>query len=162
MQLKPLIISLIVTFSAKADVYSVSNAAQIASVMASALPGDTLVMTNGTWMNAQIVFQGDGDSLHPIVLRAEIPGQVVITGTSYLRIAGTWLVVDGLRFENGVCPSGSVIEFRSPNGTGSDHCRLTNSSIVDYNPPDSLTDRKSTRLNSSHSQISHAVFCLKK
>src|SRR2546430_3781272 len=24
------------------------------------------------------------------------------------------------------------------------------------------TDRKSTRLNSSHSQISHAVFCLKK
>src|SRR5256886_7062049 len=30
-------------------------------------------------------------------------------------------------------------------------------------PPDrSLKDRKSTRLNSSHSQISYAVFCLKK
>src|SRR2546430_12423767 len=27
---------------------------------------------------------------------------------------------------------------------------------------DHLTDRKSTRLNSSHSQISYAVFCLKK
>src|SRR6201993_5483479 len=27
---------------------------------------------------------------------------------------------------------------------------------------DKLTDRKSTRLNSSHSQISYAVFCLKK
>src|SRR2546430_2874868 len=27
---------------------------------------------------------------------------------------------------------------------------------------DSLIDRKSTRLNSSHSQISYAVFCLKK
>src|SRR2546430_12355448 len=27
---------------------------------------------------------------------------------------------------------------------------------------DSLADRKSTRLNSSHSQISYAVFCLKK
>src|SRR2546430_6360537 len=27
---------------------------------------------------------------------------------------------------------------------------------------DSLRDRKSTRLNSSHSQISYAVFCLKK
>src|SRR2546430_10534162 len=26
----------------------------------------------------------------------------------------------------------------------------------------SITDRKSTRLNSSHSQISYAVFCLKK
>src|SRR2546430_16744496 len=28
--------------------------------------------------------------------------------------------------------------------------------------PSSFTDRKSTRLNSSHSQISYAVFCLKK
>src|SRR5688572_31435373 len=34
-----------------------------------------------------------------------------------------------------------------------------------YNTPDrtpEFTDRKSTRLNSSHSQISYAVFCLKK
>src|SRR2546430_6676229 len=29
-------------------------------------------------------------------------------------------------------------------------------------PPESDEDRKSTRLNSSHSQISYAVFCLKK
>src|SRR5688572_32756426 len=29
-------------------------------------------------------------------------------------------------------------------------------------PPKSPRDRKSTRLNSSHSQISYAVFCLKK
>src|SRR2546427_8660388 len=29
-------------------------------------------------------------------------------------------------------------------------------------PPETRTDRKSTRLNSSHSQISYAVFCLKK
>src|SRR5438445_9198810 len=28
--------------------------------------------------------------------------------------------------------------------------------------PDSLIDRKSTRLNSSHANISYAVFCLKK
>src|SRR2546430_8403455 len=30
------------------------------------------------------------------------------------------------------------------------------------NPPYNYGDRKSTRLNSSHSQISYAVFCLKK
>src|SRR5688572_16954716 len=30
------------------------------------------------------------------------------------------------------------------------------------NPPFTIPDRKSTRLNSSHSQISYAVFCLKK
>src|SRR2546430_12017612 len=31
-----------------------------------------------------------------------------------------------------------------------------------YQPGDRQQDRKSTRLNSSHSQISYAVFCLKK
>src|SRR2546430_10970857 len=41
---------------------------------------------------------------------------------------------------------GSVISFRS---ISRDHGALTG-------------DRKSTRLNSSHSQISYAVFCLKK
>src|SRR5688572_31661550 len=32
----------------------------------------------------------------------------------------------------------------------------------DYDVPEWRLDRKSTRLNSSHSQISYAVFCLKK
>src|SRR5256886_10416297 len=34
--------------------------------------------------------------------------------------------------------------------------------IIDVPLPELLLDRKSTRLNSSHSQISYAVFCLKK
>src|SRR5688572_32429812 len=33
---------------------------------------------------------------------------------------------------------------------------------ADFNRCAALLDRKSTRLNSSHSQISYAVFCLKK
>src|SRR5688572_31834674 len=35
--------------------------------------------------------------------------------------------------------------------------------LMTYRPPQvRIRDRKSTRLNSSHSQISYAVFCLKK
>src|SRR5688572_32073941 len=34
--------------------------------------------------------------------------------------------------------------------------------ILDHSPSALCIDRKSTRLNSSHSQISYAVFCLKK
>src|SRR5437867_9736234 len=37
-----------------------------------------------------------------------------------------------------------------------------NPSFMFYNQVDKLTDRKSTRLNSSHRTISYAVFCLKK
>src|SRR3712207_7519745 len=34
--------------------------------------------------------------------------------------------------------------------------------VVHCHPPSVLLDRKSTRLNSSHANISYAVFCLKK
>src|SRR2546430_9025276 len=34
--------------------------------------------------------------------------------------------------------------------------------VLKFYRPQRWTDRKSTRLNSSHSQISYAVFCLKK
>src|SRR5688572_32562786 len=48
---------------------------------------------------------------------------------------------------------GRVGRLLQPGRTGSPLYRLT------LSPP---ADRKSTRLNSSHSQISYAVFCLKK
>src|SRR2546430_9081356 len=44
------------------------------------------------------------------------------------------------------------------------HCeeRMRQSNLVVLSSRTDTTDRKSTRLNSSHSQISYAVFCLKK
>src|SRR2546430_12350370 len=50
-------------------------------------------------------------------------------------------------FEQGIWPSSHNDDFRLD-------CELSRSK--------SEADRKSTRLNSSHSQISYAVFCLKK
>src|SRR2546430_1148387 len=46
--------------------------------------------------------------------------------------------------------------------TTSSRCCSRASSTRRRRSPSSTTDRKSTRLNSSHSQISYAVFCLKK
>src|SRR2546430_11352957 len=40
--------------------------------------------------------------------------------------------------------------------------RQTGASVVPHGRGGRAVDRKSTRLNSSHSQISYAVFCLKK
>src|SRR2546430_12488592 len=59
------------------------------------------------------------------------------------------------------------ISFPAPAGTvelAQDWAALTAAAVQDemYGPPPSTPDRKSTRLNSSHSQISYAVFCLKK
>src|SRR3712207_8624866 len=41
-------------------------------------------------------------------------------------------------------------------------CEMTNLPVAAYNVSGEYSDRKSTRLNSSHANISYAVFCLKK
>src|SRR2546430_7084377 len=53
--------------------------------------------------------------------------------------------------------------FDAPVEIGDDVWIAAGTVITEDVPPGSLAgDRKSTRLNSSHSQISYAVFCLKK
>src|SRR2546430_13336720 len=50
--------------------------------------------------------------------------------------------------------------FRSSGGLGLRYCPVDHNGNPTLSPEE--IDRKSTRLNSSHSQISYAVFCLKK
>src|SRR2546427_8439397 len=51
---------------------------------------------------------------------------------------------------------------RDPDSPQSGHGRPDGTHGGGRGPPAGRPDRKSTRLNSSHSQISYAVFCLKK
>src|SRR2546430_13035591 len=60
-------------------------------------------------------------------------------------------------------PGSLGIECRTTGGTNDYTMIVTYSSTVTVTGnPQAQVDRKSTRLNSSHSQISYAVFCLKK
>src|SRR2546430_11079120 len=62
-------------------------------------------------------------------------------------------------------PQGFIADRRAGEGTGR-FLEVSEDAVVAgavHDQASSLTsDRKSTRLNSSHSQISYAVFCLKK
>jgi poly(beta-D-mannuronate) lyase len=143
--------------SGQATEYVVHTALQISSVMSSqAQPGDTLTMSNGIWTDQHIVFQGNGTALLPILLRSQGGyGSVVLNGTSTLRIAGNYLVVDGLKFEGGTSTSGDVIEFRNTTSLLSNYCRLTNSGVIDYNPPIDSTDYKWVSVHGSHNRVDH-------
>src|SRR5256886_10696338 len=55
-----------------------------------------------------------------------------------------------IRYSNGRPDAVDTVVLSTQHAAGVDHKKL------------SEADRKSTRLNSSHSQISYAVFCLKK
>lgn len=111
----------------------VSNAAELKFAIASARPGDAIVMRDGTWEGVQIDLSSLGTEAAPITVRAETPGKVILTGASTLTFSAPYVIVDGLLFRGGSLTSGSVIMFRS------DHGKLLNSAIVDYNPADPLT-----------------------
>src|SRR5438034_5239218 len=77
------------------------------------------------------------------------------TGTGEERRRVAWRS-RGLRGEKSVKAEG-VPEQRQGNPPRNNCSQLTNRV-----PPAIIPDRKSTRLNSSHTVISYAVFCLKK
>src|SRR2546430_6217516 len=58
----------------------------------------------------------------------------------------------------------SVLEIGTHLGASTVHIAAALRKVQEDDPDQMhrITDRKSTRLNSSHSQISYAVFCLKK
>ena len=113
-----------------------------------------LCFADGTWRDAVLGFSARGDLDRPITLRAETPGQVILTGSSRLIIDGKHLVVTGLHFMNGALSAERVVEFTRD----CSFCRLTQIAITDYNPDDPSSRYHWVRLNGCHSRVDHCEF----
>lgn len=96
-------------------------------------PGDKLVLANGVWRDFEIVFKAHGEKGNPIVLTAETPGKVILSGQSNLRLAGEFLEVSGLVFKNGYTPTSEVISFRVDSRNVANNSRITETVIDNYN-----------------------------
>jgi poly(beta-D-mannuronate) lyase len=136
----------------------VSSAAQITTALTTIAAGDTITMISGTWTDQKIVFKATGTAEKPIMLRAQSNQSVLLNGTSTLRIAGNYLVVEGLKFEGGYSSSGAVIEFQGTDGKASNYCRLTRTSIKSYNPASIATDYKWVSLYGQYNRVDHCSF----
>ena len=142
--------------------FYVATVDELHGAVEAAVPGDVIVMANGTWADADILFETDGAEGDSIYLRAETPGKVILTQRSQLRIGGRYLVVDGLRFENGGLPDGShVIQFRGDDNE-THHSRLTQTAIINYNPDHWLEEGKWVSLYGTHNRVDHSYFAGKK
>src|SRR5262249_36160641 len=130
------------------------NAQELAHAIRAARPGDTLLMADGDWSDADLLFEGDGTAEKPITLRAQTPGQVILSGRSRLRIAGSHVVVDGLCFR-GVTGKEDVVAFRGSAAQLAHDCRLTNCAVLDCNPPDKKTNTKWISLYGDHNRVDH-------
>ena len=112
---------------------TVNEIIELNSAISNAKPGDDIVMANGDWKDVNIKFVAYGNEQKPITLRAETPGEVRITGTSDLKLAGEYLIVNGLHFTNGSSPSSAVIDFGISQDSVANHSKITNSAIIDFN-----------------------------
>ncbi len=120
----------------------------------SAKPGDTIIVATGTYKDVEISFVAKGDAAKPIVVKAQTPGKVIISGQSLLRLAGTGIEVNGFYFTNGYSPKGAAIEFRS--GTEvANYCRITNCAIDNYNPPSRETENSWILLYGKNNRFDH-------
>ncbi len=132
---------------------------ELDQAVASAKPGAIIVMANGYWKDARIVFNAQGMAGMPIELVAETPGQVILTGRSNLKIAGDHLVVRGLVFRDGYSPDSEVINFiadkKSPS---SNFCRVSECEILNFNEPDKTADGHWVSLHGRFNRVDHCHF----
>lgn len=117
--------------------------------------GDTLVLANGVWKDAELVLKGKGTAELPIVLTAETSGKVFLEGQSNLRIGGEYLIVKGLVFRNGYTPSNEVISFSIDSKNLAFHSRITECVIDNYNNPDRNAQDSWVMLYGQHNRFDH-------
>ncbi|CAN5529289.1 polysaccharide lyase 6 family protein [soil metagenome] len=149
----------ILALSAHARDLPTADPAALEAAISTAAPGDTIIMSDGTWADAKIIFRAQGTAEAPITLRAQTPGQVILSGQSQLSIAGSHLIVDGLLFKDGSFASSAAISFRGKTDEFATDCRVTNTAIIDYNPP--LAEAKSSvwvSLYGSRNRVDHCLF----
>jgi len=150
------LIFLLCSWSISAKRTIVSTAAEING--GSWTAGDTIVMKNGTWTNQTISFKAIGTEVQPIVLMAETPGSVILTGTSKLGFSGKYIVISGLYFKDGTLSGSDIISFRTSSSELAENCRLTNTVIESYNPSLNTVDSKWVSLYGKNNKVDHCSF----
>ncbi len=133
----------------------VSNAEELVAAISNAEPGSSITMANGVWTDLQIKFFGIGTEDKPITLQAETAGEVIIQGSSDLKLGGEYLKVDGLYFTNGASPSRSVIQYYINTDTLANNCRVSNCVIKDFNQSQKNKQDLWVTFKGRHNQLDH-------
>ncbi len=118
-------------------------------------PGDSIVLANGVWENAELLFEGKGTADKPIKLTVQEKGKVTLEGTLNLQMAGEYLIVEGLVFKNGHTPTNAVISFRKNKDELANNSRLTECVIDNYNNPERQVQDYWVTIYGKNNRIDH-------
>lgn len=147
---------------AKAGRYKAHNMEELNQLKQRLQPGDTLVLANGNWANAHIWISNKGTAQSPIVVMAEKPGDVLLTGNSRLGIGGAYIEVNGLAFTQGHAGGQPVIAFRDSANYPANNCRVTNCVIDNYTIPGRLNEDNWVKLYGKQNRFDHNYLSNKK
>lgn len=134
---------------------TVKNIEEFDLAVQKAKPGDQIILANGEWRNTELLLEGTGTAEKPITLSAEEKGKVILTGASNLRIAGEYLVVEGLVFKNGFTPTGSVISFRKDENSLANYSRVTECVIDNFSNPERQESDYWIELYGKNNRVDH-------
>ena len=118
----------------KADYASGALQDELKVKLSNAKPGDVIEIEDGTYNGISIDITASGTAEAPITLKAKNPGKVIFTGSTLLRIIGSYVHVKDLTFEGCTGSSETIIRF-DPASRYSvlDSCMVLNSNPVDSN-----------------------------
>lgn len=161
-QIATFLFYMLLSSSSFATNYLVSTKADLQSRMNAALPGDTIIVANGTYNWGQINFANNNGSVSSawIVLKSQTFKGVTFAGNTYLQFKGTRVMVDGFVFANGNAGTNAVISFRSSSSNLANHCRISNIVIDNYNTPsaDSTLENEWVGLYGTNNRVDHCTF----
>ena len=153
-----ILISIIILFSCHSNSTLVRNMDEFSNAVTNAKPGETIILANGIWENAELLFDAMGAPDNPIKLCAQEKGKVFLEGKSNLRIAGENLIVEGLVFRNGNTPTSEVISFKKDNHNYANHCRVTKCVIDNFNNSERFESEYWIALYGKENRIDHCYF----
>ncbi|MBU2927966.1 chondroitinase-B domain-containing protein [Winogradskyella psychrotolerans] len=115
---------------------TVSNIEEYNAAISKVNTGGTIILKNGEWKDTKLLAYGNGTKEHPIIIKAETPGQVILSDNSSLSIYGNYVIVSGLWFKDGKTDEKFVVQFRKNSEEFANNCRFTNSTISYYDVAD--------------------------
>lgn len=131
----------------------VADAVAFAEAAKTLAAGDTLILQDGTWADAQLKLSAKGTAAKPVTLKAQTPGKVILTGTSRLSVGGSHIIVDGLWFQNPTGPQ--VIELRKDSKQLATDSRITNCAVTNDTQLTSTASAQFISIYGARNRVDH-------
>ncbi|MDT0558852.1 chondroitinase-B domain-containing protein [Ichthyenterobacterium sp. W332] len=158
------VLMLLLVVNVKAQI--VSNNTELENAISNAQAGTIIELANGTWTNVQLSINVSATELQPCVIKAQNPGQVFFEGRSNISIGGSYIIFEGVIFQNAsglITDDGRiepVIEFRDTSNNDCFNCIVRNIKIDAYNGTSSQEEDvfKWVIIYGAYNEVSYSSF----